>query len=49
MKVVSTEFEPQVRAVPVSDVSAPVRTRPLAKRRIMLTPAVIEARLFHAL
>ncbi len=49
MKVVSTEFEPQVRAVPVAEVSAPVRTLPIRKRRVMLTPAVVEARLFHAL
>jgi hypothetical protein len=49
MKVVSTEFEPQVRAVPVAELSAPVRTLPLRKRRVMLTPAVVEARLFHAL
>ncbi|WP_165768675.1 hypothetical protein [Sandarakinorhabdus cyanobacteriorum] len=49
MKVVSTEFEPQVRAVPVSDVLAPVRPLPIRKRRVVLTPAVVEARLFHAL
>lgn len=49
MKVVTTEFEPQVRAVPVAEVMAPVRTLPTAKRRIRLTPAVVEARLFHAL
>ncbi len=49
MKVVSTEFEPQVRAVPVADNSAPVRPLRTAKRRIMLTPAVVESRLFHAL
>jgi len=49
MKVVSTEFEPQVRAVPVADASAPVRPLPLRKRRVMLTPAVVETRLFHAL
>jgi hypothetical protein len=49
MKVVTTEFEPQVRAVPVAEVMAPVRTLPIRKRRIMLTPAVVEARLFHAL
>ncbi|WP_152417312.1 hypothetical protein [Sandarakinorhabdus sp. AAP62] len=49
MKVVSTEFEPQVRAVPVAEILAPVRRLPTAKRRIMLTPAAVEARLFHAL
>ncbi len=49
MKVVTTEFEPQVRAVPVAAETAPVRTLPLRKRRVMLTPAVVEARLFHAL
>jgi len=49
MKVVSTEFEPQVRAVPVAEVLAPVRPLPIRKRRIMLTPAAVEARLFHAL
>jgi hypothetical protein len=49
MKVVSTEFEPQVRAVPVSEILAPVRPLPIRKRRVMLTPAVVEARLFHAL
>lgn len=49
MKVITTEFEPQVRAVPVSEVLTPVRPLPIRKRRIMLTPAVIEARLFHAL
>lgn len=49
MKVVSTEFEPQVRAVPVAEILAPVRPLPIRKRRIMLTPAAVEARLFHAL
>jgi hypothetical protein len=49
MKVVTTEFEPQIRAVPASEVTAPVRRLPIRKRRIMLTPAVVEARLFHAL
>jgi hypothetical protein len=49
MKVIQTELEPQVRAVPVSETLAPVRTLPIRKRRIMLTPAVVEARLFHAL
>ncbi len=49
MKVVTTEFEPQIRALPASDVTAPVRRLPIRKRRIMLTPAVVEARLFHAL
>jgi hypothetical protein len=49
MKVVSTEFEPQVRAVPAAEISAPVRPLPIRRRRIMLTPAVVEARLFHAL
>ena len=49
MKVVSTEFEPQVRAVPVAEVLAPVCPLPIRKRRIMLTPAAVEARLFHAL
>lgn len=47
MKVVTTEFEPQVRAVPVAEVTAPVRPLPMPKRRIMLTPAVVEARLFR--
>ena len=55
MKVVTTEFEPQVRAVPVAEVLAPVRPLPLRRpqllrrRRIMLMPAVVETRLFHAL
>lgn len=49
MKVIQTEFEPQVRAIPVADVFAPVRPLPIRKRRVTLTPAVIEARLFHAL
>lgn len=49
MKVVSTEFEPQVRAVPVAEVLAPVRPLPLRRRRVMLMPAMVEARLFHAL
>jgi hypothetical protein len=49
MKVIQTELEPQVRAVPVSETLAPVRTLPTAKRRITLMPALVEARLFHAL
>ncbi|WP_156255960.1 hypothetical protein [Sandarakinorhabdus oryzae] len=49
MKVVSTEYEPQVRAVPVAEVLAPVRPLPIRRRRVVLTPAVVEARLFHAL
>ncbi|WP_310474452.1 hypothetical protein [Sandarakinorhabdus sp.] len=49
MKVLSTEFEPQVRGLPVADVLAPIRPLPIRKRRVMLTPALIEARLFHAL
>ncbi len=49
MKVVTTEFEPQVRAVPVAEVLAPVRPLPIRRRRVMLTPALVEARLFHAL
>lgn len=49
MKVVSTEFEPQVRAVPVAETPAPVRPLPIRRRRLVLTPAVVEARLFHAL
>ena len=53
MKVVTTEFEPQVRAIPVAEVLAPVRLLPLRRkglwRRVILTPAVVEARLFHAL
>ncbi len=49
MKVVTTEFEPQVRAIPVAEELAPVRRLPLRRRRVMLTPAVVEARLFHAL
>lgn len=49
MKVVSTEYEPQVRAVPVAEVLAPVRPLPIRRRRVILTPAVVEARLFHAL
>lgn len=48
MKVIQTEIEPQVRAVPVAETKAPVR--PLRRRsRVILTPAVVEARLFHAL
>ena len=53
MKVVTTEFEPQMRAVPVAEVLAPARPLPIRRkglgRRVMLTPAVVEARLFHAL
>ena len=49
MKVVTTEFEPQVRAVPVAEVLAPVRPLPLRRRRSMLMPAVVETRLFHEL
>lgn len=49
MKVVSTEYEPQVRAVPVAEILAPVRPLPIRRRRVVLTPAVVEARLFHAL
>jgi hypothetical protein len=49
MKVVSTEYELQVRAVPVAEVLAPVRPLPIRRRRVILTPAVVEARLFHAL
>lgn len=49
MKVVLTELEPQMRAFPVSEVLAPVRPLPIPRRRVMLTPTVFEARLFHAL
>ncbi len=49
MKVIQTEYEPQVRTAPVAEISAPARTLPIRKRRVVLTPAVIEARLFHAL
>lgn len=48
MKVIQSELEPQVRAVPVAEASAPAR--PLRRRpRVMLTPAVVEFPLFHAL
>ena len=53
MKVVTTEYEPQVRAIPGSEILAPVCTLPIRRRslgrRVMLTPAVCENRLFHAL
>jgi hypothetical protein len=48
MKVIQTELEPQVRAVAAAETQAP--TKPLKRRRrVMFTPAVVEARLFHAL
>lgn len=48
MKVIQTELEPQVRFAPVAEQPAP--TKPLKRRRrVMLTPALVEARLFHAL
>jgi hypothetical protein len=49
MKVFTTEFEPQVRAVPVASDLAPVRPLPIRRRRVMLLPAEVDARLFHAL
>ena len=48
MKVVTSEFEPQMQAVLAAEVSAPARPLPL-RRRVMFTPAVTETRLFHAL
>ncbi|WP_164156948.1 hypothetical protein [Sandarakinorhabdus rubra] len=48
MKVIQTEYEPQVRAVPAGEAPAPMK--PLRRRpRVMLTPAAVENRLFHAL
>lgn len=49
MKVIHTELEPQVRGLPVAEALAPVRPLPIRKRRVMLTPALSDARLFHAL
>lgn len=51
MKVIPTEFEPQVPlAADAAAVEAPAPARrPRRRRRIMLIPAQVEARLFHAL
>lgn len=51
MKVIPTEFEPQVRFAPETDAmtaSAPARLIK-RRRRVMLMPAQMETRLFHAL
>jgi hypothetical protein len=49
MKVIQTELEPQVRAVAAAEEQPATRVLPKRRRRVMLTPAVVEARLFHAL
>ena len=46
MKVVSTEFEPQVRAVPVAEVLAPVRPLAIRKLSHKPTPASVHPGLF---
>jgi hypothetical protein len=48
MKVIPTELEPQVRVA--SALETPAEPKRLMRRsRVTFTPAVVEARLFHAL
>lgn len=51
MKVIPTEFEPQVRlaADTVAEQAPAPAQRIKRRRRVMLMPAQLEARLFHAL
>jgi hypothetical protein len=49
MKVIQTELEPQVRAVATADEQTVTRVLPKRRRRVMLMPAAVDARLFHAL
>jgi hypothetical protein len=51
MKVIPTEFEPQVRlSTEAAAVEAPAPAQRIKRRRrVMLMPAQLEARLFHAL
>lgn len=52
MKVIPTEYEPQVRAVPAGENQPATSSLPSMikrRRRLSLIPAAVDTRLFHAL